>query len=65
MKTACVYARVSSDLQEEQGSSLPTQVMECLAKAGEDGYKVPEEYVITESFTGASLDRPGLDRVRQ
>jgi len=62
---AAVYCRVSTDLQEKQGGSLPTQAEACLAKAREVGYETSEEYIIKESFTGASLDRPGLDKVRQ
>ncbi len=65
MKTACVYARVSTEAQEERGSSLTTQVEGCLAKAKEAGYGVPQDYIVTESFTGALLPRPELDRVRR
>jgi len=58
---AALYARVST---EDQGKnySLPTQLEACRRYAQEHGLEVVAEF--TDEFTGASLDRPGLDALR-
>lgn len=48
----CGYARVSTKLQEREGNSLEAQEQQ-LKVAG-------ARIVFTESFTGATLDRPQL-----
>lgn len=62
MKSAVIYCRVSSEAQSEHGTSLETQLLACRAYAKEHGYVVLEE--VSEDYTGARLDRPGMNRVR-
>jgi site-specific DNA recombinase len=62
VKTAVLYCRVSTTAQAEQGTSLSTQLDLCRAYAKEHDYAVLAE--VSEDFSGASLARPGLDRVR-
>jgi site-specific DNA recombinase len=62
-KRAILYARVSTDEQARSGYSL-TQQMEALREyAAREGYEVLEE-VSDPGQSGASLERPGMDRVR-
>ena len=62
-KRAILYARVSTEEQARSGYSLAQQ-LEVLRKyvVGE-GYEVLEE-VMDPGHSGASLERPGMDRVR-
>ena len=63
-KTAAIYARVSSDRQKESGTiaSQTAAVREC---AQARAYIVPPEWVFEDDgFSGARLDRPGLEAVR-
>lgn len=62
MKTAATYARVSTAAQADQGTSLSTQREACRQYAEERGYTVIEE--VSEDISGAVLERPGLDRLR-
>jgi site-specific DNA recombinase len=61
-KTAAIYARVSSD-EQAKGYSLPTQIEACEQYAVQKGYRLLETY--KDDYTGASLDRPGLDELRK
>ena len=64
MKTAAIYARVSSDKQKEE-NTIASQTAALTAFAAEQGYAVPTEWVFEdEGYSGASLIRPGLERVR-
>jgi site-specific DNA recombinase len=63
MKNAVIYARVSTEDQRENGTSLESQEIACQRYAEANDYKVVE--MIKESKSGASLNRPGLDRVRE
>jgi site-specific DNA recombinase len=64
-KRAILYARVSTAEQAEHGYSLPTQLEAMRKYAAEHGFSVPSpEYEITDDYSGAKLDRPGLDRAR-
>jgi site-specific DNA recombinase len=64
MKTAAIYARVSSDKQKEE-NTIASQTAALIAFATEQGYAVPAEWVFEdEGYSGASLIRPGLERVR-
>src|SRR5215813_5353517 len=64
MKTAAIYARVSSDKQKEE-NTIVSQTAALVAFAAEQGYAVPSEWVFEdEGYSGASLVRPGLERVR-
>ena len=60
---AALYARVSTKEQKEEGSSLETQVEDCLEFASKNGYSV-DGLVFKEDWTGATLDRPELDSIR-
>lgn len=62
-RTAIVYARVSTREQAEQGYSLRQQIEACRAWCEAEGYEVAEE-VEDAGYSGASLERPGIDRVR-
>ena len=65
MKTAAIYCRVSTEDQEREGTSLDSQLEACLRKADELGYEVPEEFIILETYSGLTLGRPELPRLRQ
>jgi len=62
-KRAILYARVSTDEQARSGYSLAQQMEALRAYAGQEGYEVLEE-VMDPGQSGASLQRPGMDRVR-
>jgi site-specific DNA recombinase len=58
-----LYARVSTDEQARSGYSL-SQQLEALRKyAAREGYEILDE-VTDPGKSGATLDRPGLDKVR-
>src|SRR5680860_820820 len=64
MKTAAIYARVSSD-QQKENKTIGSQVDELLKFAEAQDFIVPEEYVFKdEGYSGAILVRPGLEKVR-
>jgi site-specific DNA recombinase len=60
---AIVYSRVSTDAQERDGTSLDTQERAGLDFAQAQGWQVVE--TIRDAASGFSLDRPGIERVRQ
>src|SRR5215211_7857741 len=62
-KRAIIYARVSTDEQVRSGYSLPQQIEALRAYAAREGYEVLEE-VQDPGQSGANLERPGMDRVR-
>src|ERR1700681_4239938 len=64
MKTAAIYARVSSDKQREE-NTIASQTAALIAFAREHQLEVPPEWVIEDDgVSGTSLVRPGLERVR-
>ena len=64
MKVAAIYARVSSDQQKEE-KTIASQTAALVEFARSEGYSVPDEWVFQdEGYSGASLVRPGLERVR-
>jgi site-specific DNA recombinase len=64
MKTAAIYARVSSDKQREE-NTIASQTAALVAFACEQQFEVPQEWVFEDDgYSGASLIRPGLERVR-
>ena len=64
MKAAAIYARVSSEQQKEE-NTIASQTAALIDFAREQGYSVPDDWVIEdEGFSGASLMRPGLERLR-
>lgn len=60
---AVLYSRVSTDAQEQDGTSLDTQEQRCLAIATERGWTVVE--TIRDTASGYTLDRPGMATVRR
>src|SRR5829696_8426863 len=62
-KRAILYARVSTDEQARSGYSLAQQIEALRAYAASEGYEVLKE-VSDPGQSGASLERPGMDRVR-
>jgi site-specific DNA recombinase len=64
MRTAAIYARVSSDKQREE-NTIASQTAALIAFAGEQQFEVPREWIFEDDgYSGASLIRPGLERVR-
>src|SRR6202023_1278711 len=64
MPVAAIYARVSSDKQREE-STIASQTAALIEFARNRSYQVPAEWVFEdEGYSGASLVRPGLERVR-
>jgi site-specific DNA recombinase len=64
VKTAAIYARVSSDRQKEE-QTIGSQRAALIEYARSEGYTVPEEWIFQdEGYSGASLVRPGLERLR-
>src|SRR5215469_16015622 len=64
MRTAAIYARVSSDKQKEE-NTIASQTAALMEFARSQGYDVPREWIFEdEGFSGASLVRPGLERLR-
>jgi site-specific DNA recombinase len=62
-KRAILYTRVSTDEQARSGCSLAQQLEALRDYAAREGYEVLEE-VSDPGQSGASLERPGMDRVR-
>jgi site-specific DNA recombinase len=62
-KRAILYARVSTDEQARSGYSLAQQLEALRGYCGRESYEVLEE-VSDPGQSGASLERPGMDRVR-
>ena len=64
MKIAALYARVSSD-QQKHDNTIASQTAALLTFASSHDYHVPEDLIFQdEGYSGASLERPGLERVR-
>jgi site-specific DNA recombinase len=64
MKTAAIYARVSSDQQREE-KTIASQTAALREFARQEEYQVPDEWVFEDGgYSGASLVRPGLERIR-
>src|ERR687894_263603 len=62
-KKAILYARVSTEEQARSGYSLAQQLEALREYATSEGYEILEE-VLDPGQSGASLERPGMDRVR-
>ncbi|UCH51229.1 MAG: recombinase family protein [Chloroflexota bacterium] len=60
---AAIFCRVSTDNQEKEGTSLQTQLENCLAYCQQKGYEAA--YRFSEPYSGLSLERPELDRLRE
>ena len=59
---AALYARVSSDLQEKE-QTIQSQLEALRRYAQDKGYQVVSEYK-DDGYSGATLERPGLDQMR-
>ena len=62
-KRAILYARVSTNEQATSGYSLSQQLEALREYAAREGYEIVEE-ITDPGRSGATLDRPGLDRMR-
>lgn len=62
MKRACIYVRVSTDEQAENGTSIDNQVEKSLTYAAAHGMIIVG--IFREDYTGTTLDRPELNKVR-
>ncbi|MHC4091980.1 MAG: recombinase family protein, partial [Planctomycetota bacterium] len=61
---AAIYARVSSD-QQAQAGTIDSQVAALRKRVGEDGLSLePEFCFLDDGYTGATLIRPALERLR-
>jgi site-specific DNA recombinase len=64
MRMAAIYARVSSEQQREE-NTIASQTASLIEFAKKHELEVPAEWVFEdEGFSGATLERPGLERVR-
>lgn len=64
LTTAALYARVSTEKQEKE-EAIESQLDALRRAADERGYDVPPDYIfVDDGYTGARMDRPGLDRLR-
>ena len=62
MKPAAIYARVSKQKKEH---TIASQTAALRGFARQRGFSVPDEWVIEdEGYSGATLVRAGLERVR-
>jgi site-specific DNA recombinase len=64
MRTAAIYARVSSEKQKEE-QTIDSQTALLREYAQERGYAVPSEWIFQAAgYSGALLVRLGLERMR-
>src|ERR1017187_6446093 len=64
MRMAAIYARVSSE-QQREANTIASQTASLIEFAKNHDLEVPEEWIFEdEGYSGATLERPGLERVR-
>ena len=64
MRMAAIYARVSSEQQREE-NTIASQTASLIEFSRSHDLEVPQEWVFEdEGYSGATLERPGLERVR-
>ncbi|MEO8185355.1 MAG: recombinase family protein, partial [Deltaproteobacteria bacterium] len=64
MRTAAIYARVSSEQQREE-HTIASQTAALIEFARTHDLDVPKAWIFEdEGFSGATLERPGLERLR-
>jgi len=64
MKSVAIYARVSSEQQAQQ-ATVESQLAALRERAQADGHLVlPQDIYVDEGFSGATLLRPALERLR-
>jgi site-specific DNA recombinase len=61
---AAIYCRVSTEDQEREGTSLQSQLEACKNLAQQKGYEVMEQHIIQEVYSGLTLERPNLTKLR-
>lgn len=59
-----IYARLSTSQQERNGTSMVTQVDECLAMVTKDGLRVHPDNILRDQWTSVDFDRPMMIRLR-
>ena len=62
MTKAALYARVSTDAQQKEGT-IDSQLVELKRQIAAAGHVLAAEY-IDDGYTGTLLDRPALNRMR-
>src|SRR6516165_231635 len=62
MTKAALYARVSTDAQQKEGT-IGSQLVELRKQVAAAGHELVEEY-IDDEYTGMVLDRPARKRMR-
>lgn len=63
MKSTAIYCRVSTDNQEQEGTSLQTQLENCLVYCQSKGYEAVHRF--SEAYSGLSLERAELNKLRE
>ena len=64
MRMAAIYARVSSD-QQREANTIASQTALLIEFAQGHDLEVPKEWIFEDDgYSGATLERPGLERVR-
>src|ERR1700680_2122837 len=64
MRIAAIYARVSSE-QQREANTIASQTASLIEVAQGHDLEVPKEWVFEDDgYSGATLERPGLERVR-
>ncbi len=64
MRMAAIYARVSSD-QQREAHTIASQTASLIEFAKNHDLEVPNEWVFEDDgYSGATLERPGLERMR-
>ena len=60
---AAIYIRVSTSKQEDEGTSLQTQLDKCLEAATKQGYTVEQIHIYREVESGSFIERKELTRM--
>ena len=63
MTRSAIYCRVSTDAQESEGTSLQTQLENCLKYCKDKDYQIIYQY--QETYSGLTVDRPKLTELRE
>jgi site-specific DNA recombinase len=64
VKAAAIYARVSSDRQKAE-QTIASQTASLIEHSQQESYAVPAEWIFQdEGYSGATLIRPGLEKIR-
>lgn len=62
---AAGYLRVSTDAQEDEGYSIPTQLTAIRQYCTQHGYTLVDDFVFQDTASGYTLDRPALKALRE